>query len=150
MNFEEGNFYLNDCPNSSSNQHKNQNFMNPKIRVCRYVSRKSHLHGKKYLNALNNDVISAHKLFDKTPHRTICLWNSLIRGYARAHKFRNAFSLFNDVLHSEIMPDNFTYACLVKASSENFDLHSLRVLHGGVVLSGLQLDFICRDLRESL
>ncbi|XP_015162874.1 putative pentatricopeptide repeat-containing protein At1g64310 [Solanum tuberosum] len=93
--------------------------------------------------ALNNDIISAHNLFDKTPHRSIYLWNSLIRAYARAHKFRNAFSLFNDMLYSEIMPDNFTYACLVKASSENFDLHSLRVLHGGVVLSGLQLDFIC-------
>ncbi|WMV21384.1 hypothetical protein MTR67_014769 [Solanum verrucosum] len=93
--------------------------------------------------ALNNDIISAHNLFDKTPHRSIYLWNSLIRAYARAHKFRNAFSLFNDMLHSEIMPDNFTYACLVKASSENFDLHSLRVLHGRVVLSGLQLDFIC-------
>ena len=70
--------------------------MNPKIRVDRYVNRNSHLYaqtqfnekienkekkiteGKKYLNALNNDVISAHKLFDKTPHQTIYLWNSLI------------------------------------------------------------------------
>ncbi|XP_055828698.1 putative pentatricopeptide repeat-containing protein At1g64310 [Solanum dulcamara] len=93
--------------------------------------------------ALNNDIISARNLFDKTPHRSIYLWNSLIRAYARAHKFRNAFSLFKDMLHSEIMPDNFTYACLVRASSENFDLHSLRLVHGGVVLSGLQLDFIC-------
>lgn len=67
----------------------------------------------------------------------------MIRAYARAHKFRDAFSLFADMLHSEMKPDNFTFACLVRASSENFDVNSLRVLHGGVILSGLQLDFIC-------
>ncbi|CAN4088076.1 unnamed protein product [Withania somnifera] len=93
--------------------------------------------------ALNNNIISARNLFDKTPHRTIYLWNSLIRAYARAHNFRAAFSLFKDMLRSDIKPDNFTFACLVRASSENFDVHSLRILHGGVVLSGLQWDFIC-------
>nr|XP_016446619.1 PREDICTED: putative pentatricopeptide repeat-containing protein At1g64310 [Nicotiana tabacum]XP_016446620.1 PREDICTED: putative pentatricopeptide repeat-containing protein At1g64310 [Nicotiana tabacum]XP_016446621.1 PREDICTED: putative pentatricopeptide repeat-containing protein At1g64310 [Nicotiana tabacum]XP_016446622.1 PREDICTED: putative pentatricopeptide repeat-containing protein At1g64310 [Nicotiana tabacum]XP_016446623.1 PREDICTED: putative pentatricopeptide repeat-containing protein len=93
--------------------------------------------------ALNDDIISARNLFDKTPHRSIYLWNSLIRAYARAHKFTDAFSLFKDMLYSEIKPDNFTFACLVRASSENFDVHSLRVFHGAVVLSGLQWDFIC-------
>ncbi|KAK4350560.1 hypothetical protein RND71_029873 [Anisodus tanguticus] len=93
--------------------------------------------------ALNDDIISARNVFDKTPQRTIYLWNSLIRAYARAHKFRDAFSLFKDMINSEIKPDNFTFACLLRASSENFDVHSLRVLHGAVVLSGLQWDFIC-------
>ncbi|KAM3319153.1 putative pentatricopeptide repeat-containing protein [Capsicum chacoense] len=93
--------------------------------------------------ALNYDIISAHNVFDKTPHRSIYLWNSLIRAYAKAHKFKDAFLLFKDMVNTEIKPDNFTYACLVRASSENFDVHSLRILHGGVVLSGLQWDFIC-------
>ncbi|MCD9645617.1 hypothetical protein HAX54_034660 [Datura stramonium] len=93
--------------------------------------------------ALNDDLISARNLFDKTPHRSIYLWNSLIRAYARAHKFSDAFSLFTDMLHSEMIPDNFTFACLVRASSENFDVRSLRVLHGALVLSGLHRDFIC-------
>ncbi|XP_060204583.1 putative pentatricopeptide repeat-containing protein At1g64310 [Lycium barbarum] len=93
--------------------------------------------------ALNNDIISARNLFDKTPQRSIYLWNSLIRAYAKAHKFKDAFSLFKDMLISEIKPDNFTFACLIRASYENYDVHSLRVLHGAVVLNGLQYDFIC-------
>ncbi|XP_009605680.1 putative pentatricopeptide repeat-containing protein At1g64310 [Nicotiana tabacum] len=93
--------------------------------------------------AINDDIISARNLFDKTPQRSIYLWNSLIRAYASAHKFTDAFFLFKDMLYSEIKPDNFTFACVVRASSENFDVHSLRVLHGAIFLSGLHWDFIC-------
>ena len=70
MNFEEGNFYLNDCPNSSSNQHKNQNFMNPKIRVCRYVSRKSHLHAQ---TQFNEKVENKHKKKQSREKSTLML-----------------------------------------------------------------------------
>ncbi|KAM7475499.1 hypothetical protein LguiB_022742 [Lonicera macranthoides] len=93
--------------------------------------------------ALNNDLVSARNLFDERPHRSVYLWNSIIRAYARAHKFSDAFWLFNQMFHTETKPDNFTYACILRACSENFDIEGLRLVHGGVVVSGLGLDSIC-------
>ncbi|KAL6493506.1 hypothetical protein OROGR_032285 [Orobanche gracilis] len=93
--------------------------------------------------ALNNDLISARKLFDKTPQRSIFLWNSMIRAYAQAHEFIDAFELFKRLLSSETQPDNFTFACLARTCADRFSVESLRVTHGKVVTFGLGLDFIC-------
>ncbi|KAK1565326.1 hypothetical protein Q3G72_024138 [Acer saccharum] len=92
--------------------------------------------------ALNNDLCSARNLFDKTPHRSVFLWNSIIRAYAQAHKYNDAISLFKSMLRTEIRPDNFTYACVVRACSENFDLDGMRLVHGGAIISGLGLNSI--------
>ncbi|KAF2293285.1 hypothetical protein GH714_040660 [Hevea brasiliensis] len=89
---------------------------------------------------LNNDLRSACNLFDKTPQRSVFLWNSMIRAFARAHKFDEALSLYTKMLGTQIRPDNFTYACLIRACHENFDLDGLRLVHGGVIVSGLALD----------
>ncbi|THG21248.1 putative pentatricopeptide repeat-containing protein At1g64310 [Camellia sinensis] len=92
--------------------------------------------------AINDDLFSARNLFDETPHRSVYLWNSIIRAYAQSHKFIDAFHLFKHMLSSETKPDNFTFACILRACSENFDLQRLRLVHGGVVVSGLGWDSI--------
>ena len=48
--------------------------------------------------ALNGDLSSAHQLFDESPERSIYLWNSIIRAYAKVHDFKNAFNLFTSFL----------------------------------------------------
>ncbi|KAF5459941.1 hypothetical protein F2P56_019847 [Juglans regia] len=93
--------------------------------------------------SINNDVGSARILFDKTPHRSVFLWNSIIRAYARAHNFGEALSFFNMMLKTETKPDSFSYACIIRACSENFDSDGLRLVHGGAIVSGLGLDSIC-------
>ncbi|GMI73178.1 Organelle transcript processing 71 [Hibiscus trionum] len=93
--------------------------------------------------ALNHDLRSARNLFDKTPQRSVFLWNSIIRAYAQAHRFNHALLLFNDMLASETKPDHFTYASVTRACYDNFDLDGMRLVHARVVLSGLGLDSIC-------
>lgn len=44
------------------------------------------------------------------------------------------------MLGTEVKPDSFTFACILRACSENFDSVGLRIAHGGVVVSGLGLD----------
>ncbi|KAK6148318.1 hypothetical protein DH2020_019230 [Rehmannia glutinosa] len=95
--------------------------------------------------AINNDLISARKVFDKTPQRSVFLWNSIIRAYAQAHEFLDAFVLFKRQLSSETQPDNFTFACIARACADRFDVEALRVVHGKVVAFGLGLDFICNS-----
>ncbi|XP_058193671.1 putative pentatricopeptide repeat-containing protein At1g64310 [Rhododendron vialii] len=92
--------------------------------------------------AINHDLFSARNLFDETPHRSVYLWNSIIRAYATDHKFTDAFSLFKQMLCSETKPDNFTFACILRGCAENSDVLGLRLVHGGVVVSSLGLDHI--------
>ncbi|KAK9926829.1 hypothetical protein M0R45_024038 [Rubus argutus] len=93
--------------------------------------------------AVNGDLHSALKVFEESPTPSVYLWNSIIRAHAQAHKFDDAFSLFNRMVSTETKPDNFTYACLIRACSESFDLDGLRLVHCGVTVSGLGLDSIC-------
>ncbi|KAL0341469.1 UNVERIFIED_CONTAM: Pentatricopeptide repeat-containing protein, chloroplastic [Sesamum calycinum] len=72
-------------------------------------------------------------------------WNSIIRAYAQAHKFFDAFLLFKRLLSSGTQPDNYTFACVARACAERFDVEALRVVHGQVVAFGLGLDFICNS-----
>ncbi|XP_010474616.1 PREDICTED: putative pentatricopeptide repeat-containing protein At1g64310 [Camelina sativa] len=93
--------------------------------------------------ALNDDLVSARKLFDVFPERSVFLWNSVIRAFAKAHQFSTAFSLFSQMLSSATRPDNFTYACLARGCSESFDTEGLRCIHGIAIVSGLGFDQIC-------
>lgn len=92
--------------------------------------------------ALNNDLPSARNLFDKTPQRSVFLWNSTIRAYAQAHKFDDAFLLYTKMIGFDVIPDKYTYACLIRACCEDFYVDGLRIVHGGVIVSGLGLDSV--------
>lgn len=67
----------------------------------------------------------------------------MIRAYAGAQQFDNALLLFTKMLRTDIKPDSFTFACVVRACAENFDPRRLRVVHGRVVVSGLGFDSVC-------
>ncbi|KAG2302800.1 hypothetical protein Bca52824_031451 [Brassica carinata] len=91
----------------------------------------------------NDDLISARKLFDVFPERSVFLWNSIIRAYAKSHRLGPASSLFSQMLSSDTKPDSFTYACLARGFSESFDTEGLRCIHGNAVVSGLGFDRVC-------
>ncbi|CAN6578400.1 unnamed protein product [Malus baccata var. baccata] len=93
--------------------------------------------------AINGDLRSARQVFDESPHRSVFLWNSIIRAHAQAYRFEDAFSLFAEMRRTEIKPDNFTYACIVRACADSFDLDGLKLVHCGVMVAGLGLDSIC-------
>ncbi|XP_019052248.1 PREDICTED: putative pentatricopeptide repeat-containing protein At1g64310 [Nelumbo nucifera] len=94
------------------------------------------------LYALNNDLHSARIVFDRIPCRSVYLWNSIIRAYARAHQFNHALCLFSQMLRTEIEPDNFTFASVIRACSDYLDEVDLRVVHGRVIIAGLGSDSI--------
>ncbi|XP_058781798.1 putative pentatricopeptide repeat-containing protein At1g64310 [Vicia villosa] len=95
------------------------------------------------LYAFNNHINYAYHVFDKTSTRSVYLWNSLIRAFAKTQRFSNAISLFRTMLEADVRPDNYTYACVIRACSDNFDFGMLRVVHGSAVSVGLGLDPIC-------
>lgn len=92
--------------------------------------------------AVNNDLYSTHNVFDEMPNKTVYLWNSIIRAYAQTHRFLDAFRLFKQMLSSETKPDNFTFACILRACSEKHDLGGVRIVHSQIIVSDLGLDSI--------
>ncbi|CDY38180.1 BnaA09g12090D [Brassica napus] len=93
--------------------------------------------------SLNDDLLSARKLFDVFPERSVFLWNSVIRAYAKSHHLGPASSLFSQMLSSDTKPDSFTYACLARGCSESFETEGLRCIHGNAIVSGLGFDRVC-------
>ncbi|XP_042479543.1 putative pentatricopeptide repeat-containing protein At1g64310 isoform X2 [Macadamia integrifolia] len=92
--------------------------------------------------ALHGDLQTARIVFDSTTRRSVYLWNSMIRAYAQYHKFNHSFSLFKLMLGTQVKPDNFTFACIVRSCSENLDPSGLRMTHGQVIVSGLESDSV--------
>ncbi|XP_057951935.1 putative pentatricopeptide repeat-containing protein At1g64310 [Malania oleifera] len=92
--------------------------------------------------AINDDLLYARNLFEQTPQRSVYLWNSIIRAYAQAHRFEDAFFLFQTMLRTKTKPDSFTFACIMRACLEYVDLDRLRAVHGGLVVFGLGMDSI--------
>lgn len=92
---------------------------------------------------INDDIYSARQLFDRISNRSVYLWNSIIRAYAKARLFFDAFSLFKLMLRSANFPDNFTFACVLRAFGECFCPEGIRIVHGEAVVLGLGLDSVC-------
>ncbi|MQM18223.1 hypothetical protein Taro_051211 [Colocasia esculenta] len=88
----------------------------------------------------NDDLPSARMLFDETPRRSVRLWNAMIRAYARHNDLDTAFSLFVRMFRSDVKPDGYTFACVLRACSEKSDLGRGMFTHGRMVLSGLGFD----------
>ncbi|XP_057731259.1 putative pentatricopeptide repeat-containing protein At1g64310 [Arachis stenosperma] len=95
------------------------------------------------LYAANNDIHSAYQVFDESSTRSVYLWNSIIRAYAQSSRFDSAISLFRTMFGADISPDNYTYACVIRACCDNFDFGMLRLVHGAAVASGFGMDPIC-------
>ena len=93
--------------------------------------------------AIHGDLCTARKVFEKSPKRSVYLWNSIIRAHAQSHRYADAFSLLRKMLRTDIKPDSFTCACMIRACSERYDMYGLKLVHAVAIVSGLRLDSIC-------
>lgn len=54
------------------------------------------------------------KVFRKTPVRDVMTWNLMIGGYVRNSRFEEALSCFREMLGSDVEPDKFTFASVMR------------------------------------
>ncbi|XP_027344922.1 pentatricopeptide repeat-containing protein At1g18485 [Abrus precatorius] len=89
---------------------------------------------------LNTRIISMYSMcgfpsesrsvFDAVKQKNLFLYNALLSGYARNELFRDAISLFLQLLSTtELLPDNFTLPCVIKACSGLLDVELGETIH---------------------
>eukprot|EP00250_Pteridium_aquilinum_P010116 c19166_g1_i1 orf=18-1484(+) len=88
------------------------------------------------------DVKSAHALFlYSTQHRSVFVWNVMIRAYAHLGHYQMAFDLFNQMLCEGMSPDNFTMVCVITACG-HVPLTEGRRMHVHILASRFKTDHL--------
>ncbi|KAJ4954840.1 hypothetical protein NE237_011623 [Protea cynaroides] len=90
-------------------------------------------------------------VFDSVREKNVFVWNSLISGYARNHMFEEALKLFNQMCRgNEIMPDDFTFATLLKISAELESAEIGKVIHCKSIQIGFVSDTVVANSLMSM
>ena len=82
----------------------------------------------------------AIKVSQQTPKYDVCLWTSIISGFVQNSQVREAVNALVDMELSGILPNNFTYASLLNASSSVLSLELGEQFHSRVIMVGLEGD----------
>ncbi|XP_057982313.1 uncharacterized protein LOC131167526 [Malania oleifera] len=77
----------------------------------------------------------ARRVFDETPHRSVYLWNAVLKSYCREKQWEETLRLFRH-MGIEERPDNFTLPIAIKACAGLRALEHGRVIHGLVKKNG--------------
>ncbi|XP_028785466.1 pentatricopeptide repeat-containing protein At5g52850, chloroplastic [Neltuma alba] len=83
------------------------------------------------------DAIKAAKL---TPEHDVFLWTTIVSGFAKSLRVREAVNAFVDMETCGILPNNFTFASLLNACSSVLSLHLGEQFHSQIIMAGLEDD----------
>ncbi|PIM99298.1 hypothetical protein CDL12_28207 [Handroanthus impetiginosus] len=87
---------------------------------------------------LGADFNDTRNFFDGLCYKDVVSWSSMISGYIRAGRPRNAIELYLEMLDFGIEPNAFTLSAVIKACSEVGELGVGKCLHGVVVRCGFE------------
>ncbi|XP_050206955.1 putative pentatricopeptide repeat-containing protein At3g25060, mitochondrial [Mercurialis annua] len=69
-----------------------------------------------------NSIVSARKVFDKMPQRTVNAWNSMIIAYSRTNYPNEVFVLYHRMVSEGSKPDSSIFTVTIKACSSLMEL----------------------------
>ncbi|KAI0495488.1 hypothetical protein KFK09_021789 [Dendrobium nobile] len=78
----------------------------------------------------------ARQLFDIMPERNIVSWTAMISGYSQSNREIEAVELYLGMLHTGLLPDQFSLGSMVRSCSSLFDVELGRQLHCHVIKLG--------------
>ncbi|KAK8504182.1 hypothetical protein V6N13_062541 [Hibiscus sabdariffa] len=86
-----------------------------------------------------NNLRYARSVFDRIQHRSLVLWNIIIKCYVQNQQSHEAISLFVHML-DHFPPDEFTFPCAIKGCANLNALEEGKQIHGLVLKIGFGLD----------
>ncbi|XP_044462379.1 pentatricopeptide repeat-containing protein At1g31920 [Mangifera indica] len=87
----------------------------------------------------------ACSIFNQIDEPGAFVFNTLIRGFVKDDKFKEAWLLYIEMLESEVQPDNFTYPALLKACAVLQTLEEGMQIHGHANKLGFQSDLFVQN-----
>lgn len=87
---------------------------------------------------LGPDFNDTRKFFDGLLYKDVVSWSTVISGYIRVGRPRNAIELYLEMLDIGIEPNAFTLSAVVKACAEVRELQLGKCLHGVVIRWGFE------------
>ncbi|PQM40230.1 hypothetical protein Pyn_05089 [Prunus yedoensis var. nudiflora] len=81
----------------------------------------------------------AIKVSNQTPHYDVLLWTSVISGFTQSLRVTDAIAALHEMELSGIVPNNFTYSSILKASSEILSLELGKQIHSRIIKAGLEM-----------
>ncbi|CAB4303238.1 unnamed protein product [Prunus armeniaca] len=115
-------------------------------RVYSYVSNSTTLLSVKLGNALLSmfvrfgNLVDAWYVFGRMGERDVFSWNVLVGGYAKAGFFDEALNLYHRMLWVGIVPDVYTFPCVLRTCGGVPDLARGREIHVHVIRFGFESD----------
>ncbi|GAV61831.1 PPR domain-containing protein/PPR_1 domain-containing protein/PPR_2 domain-containing protein, partial [Cephalotus follicularis] len=85
-------------------------------------------------------LIEARRLFDEMPNRDIISWTSMITGYSQANQFSDALQLFEEMMMTEVQPDQVTVASVLSACAHLGRLEVGEAVHDYIRRNGVNAD----------
>ncbi|KAL6513184.1 hypothetical protein OROGR_020670 [Orobanche gracilis] len=85
---------------------------------------------------LGSNIEETRKVFDGLWFKDVIAWTSMISGYVRVGKSRNAVDLYWEMVGIGVEPNEFTLSCVIKACSEIGLLRLGKGFHGVVFRRG--------------
>ncbi|KAI5347121.1 hypothetical protein L3X38_015000 [Prunus dulcis] len=82
----------------------------------------------------------AIKVSNQTPDYDVLLWTSVISGFTKSLRVTDAIAALREMELSGIVPNNFTYSSILKASSEILSLELGKQIHSRIIKAGLEYD----------
>ncbi|XP_052621408.1 pentatricopeptide repeat-containing protein At5g04780, mitochondrial-like [Lactuca sativa] len=101
------------------------------------------------LYAKCGDFLDSRKLFDQIPDRNIVSWNALFSCYSNGHFFKEAIDLFQDMIITGLIPDEYSLSTIINACTGLQDITQGRKIHGYLIKHGYTSDpFSCNALAD--
>ncbi|CAA0815281.1 Pentatricopeptide repeat-containing protein -mitochondrial [Striga hermonthica] len=84
----------------------------------------------------------ARRFFDKMPEKDVVPWNAMIGAYARAHRAKEALSLFHEMQAARIEPDEVTMVSCLSACAQLGALDLGIWIHGYIQKNNLSMNVV--------
>lgn len=91
--------------------------------------------------AMCGSPVDSRSAFDALPRKNLFQWNAVISSYSKNELYHEVLEMFIKMISkTDLLPDNFTFPCVIKACAGISDVGIGLAVHGLVVKTGLVED----------
>eukprot|EP00250_Pteridium_aquilinum_P016526 c23143_g3_i1 orf=1-1428(-) len=87
-----------------------------------------------------NSLAEACEVFNKSTHKSMELWSSMISAHVQLEYGLTALELFSKMLQAMVSPNRVTFLCVLKACAQLGSLEQGRLIHKLVIRNSLEVD----------